>query len=164
MQRSELAKSAMCGHSQNDLRKQKDRLAAASPKPNRIFGSGGCTLGDLEVASDSIEHSDLSLLDRRDGIVDGKRSLFIQRLGIIRSTFNAQIVLPLGYFRLQIVHVSGDFRFQSIPLRKDRIGSGLDVLVYLLDRFLGSSLCLRNARNDLIMRFLLRRCRGIFYS
>ena len=138
----------------NDLRKQKDRLAAASPKPNRIFGSGGCTLGDLEVASDSIEHSDLSLLDRRDGIVDGKRSLFIQRLGIIRSTFNAQIVLPLGYFRLQIVHVSGDFRFQSIPLRGGRIGSGLDVLVYLLDRFLGSSLCLRNARNDLIMRFL----------
>src|SRR5208337_4548860 len=98
--------------------KKKDRLAAVSPKPNRMFGSGGCAFGffDLEVASDSIEHGHLSLLDRCDGIVDGERSVFVQQLGIIRSAFNAQIVLPLGYFRLQIVGVSGDFRFQSIPL------------------------------------------------
>ena len=82
--------------------KKKDRLAAVSPKPNRMFGSGGCALGffDLEVASDSIEHGHLSLLDRCDGIVDGERSVFVQQVGIICSAFNAQIVLPLGYFRL----------------------------------------------------------------
>ena len=81
---------------------QKDRLAAVSPKPNRMCGSGGCALGffDLEVASDSIEHGHLSLLDRCDGIVDGERSVFVQQVGIISSALNAQIVLPLGYFRL----------------------------------------------------------------
>ena len=82
--------------------KKKDRLAAVSPKPNRMFGSDGCALGvfDLDVASDSIEHGHLSLLDRCGGIVDGERSVFVQHLGIICSAFNGQIVLPLGYFRL----------------------------------------------------------------
>ena len=44
--------------------RKKDRLAAASPKPNRMFGSGGCALGffDFDVANDSIEHGHLSLL------------------------------------------------------------------------------------------------------
>ena len=53
--------------------KKKGRLAAVSPKPNRMFGSGGCALGlfDLQVASDSIEHGHLSLLDRCNSIVDG---------------------------------------------------------------------------------------------
>jgi hypothetical protein len=80
----------------------KDRLAAVSSKPNRMFGSEGCALGvfDLEVASNSIEHGHLSLLDRCGGIVDGERSVFVQQLGIIRSVFNVQIVLPLGYLRL----------------------------------------------------------------
>ena len=128
-----------------------------------MFGSGDCALGffDLKVASNSIEHSDLSLLDRCDGIVDGERSIFVQQLGIIRSAFNAQVVLPLGYFRLQIVHVSGDFRFHSGPLGRRRIASGLHVLIYLLDRLLGSSLRLRNASNDFIVRLLLCRRRGI---
>ena len=82
--------------------KKKDRRKAVSPKPNRMFGSDGCALGvfDLEVASDSIEHGHLSLLDRCAGIVDGERSVFVQQLGIIRSVFNAQIVLPLGYLQL----------------------------------------------------------------
>ncbi len=82
--------------------KKKDRLAAASPKPNRMFGSGGCALGflDFDATSDSNEHGHLSLLNRCDGIVDGERSVFVQQLGIIRSAFNAQIVLPLNYFRL----------------------------------------------------------------
>jgi hypothetical protein len=133
--------------------KKKDRLAAVSPKPNRIFGSGACALGffDLKVASDSIEHGHFSLLDRCDGVVDGERGVFVQQLGIIRGAFNVQIVLPLGYFRFQIVHVSGDFRFHSIPLGGRRIASGLDVLVDLLDRFLSSSLRLRNASNDFIL-------------
>ena len=76
---------------QNAAREKKDRLAAVSPKPNRIFGSDGCALGvfDLEVASDSIEHGHLSLLDRCGGIVDGERSVFIQRFSIVLSTFNA---------------------------------------------------------------------------
>jgi hypothetical protein len=79
----------------------KNRLAAVSPKPNRTFGSGSALgLFDLDVASDGIEHGHLSLLDRCDGIVDGQRSVFVQQLGIIRCAFNAQIVLPLGYFRL----------------------------------------------------------------
>jgi hypothetical protein len=79
--------------------RKKDRLVAVFPKPNRMFGSDGCALGvfDLEAASDSIEHGHLSLLDRCDGIVDGERSVFVQQLGIIRSAFNARIVLPLGY-------------------------------------------------------------------
>ena len=80
--------------------------------------------------------------------------------GIIRSAFNVQIVLPLRYFRLQIIHVSGDFRFQSIPL-----GGAVSVADlmswFTLDRFLGSSLRLRNARNNFIVRFLLRRRYGI---
>ena len=71
--------------------KKKDRLAAVPPKPNRMFGSGGCALGlfDLQVASDSIEHGHLSLLDRCNSIVDGERSVFVQQLGIIRRAFNA---------------------------------------------------------------------------
>jgi hypothetical protein len=75
-----------------------DRLAAVSPKPNRMFGSDGCAPGffDREVASDSIEHGNLSLLDRCGGIVDGERSVFVQQLGIISGAFNAQIVLPLS--------------------------------------------------------------------
>ena len=82
--------------------RKKDRLAAVSQKPSRIFGSGGCALGffDLKVASDSIEHGHFSLLDRCVGIVDGERGVFVQQLGIIRSAFNAEIVLPLSYFRL----------------------------------------------------------------
>ena len=62
-------------------------------KPDRMFGSGGGTLGffDLDVASDRIEHGHLSLLDRCDGIVHGERSLFVQKLGMIRSALNGQI-------------------------------------------------------------------------
>ncbi len=116
---------------------------------------------DLEVAGNGIEYGQLSLLDRCDGIVNGKRSLFVQKLGLILSEFNVQIVLPLRYFRLQIVDISGDFRFQSIPISGCCIGSGLDVLVYFMDRFLGSSLRLRDACNDFIMRFLLCRRYGI---
>ena len=109
---------------------------------------------DLEVAGNGIEYGQLSLLDRCDGIVNGKRSLSSKTWITILSEFNVQIVLPLRYFRLQIVDISGDFRFQSIPLSGCCIGSGLDVLVYLIDRFLGSSLRLRDARNNFIMRFL----------
>jgi len=87
---------------QHDPRKKRDRRKAASQKPDRMFGSSGCALGlfDFEVAGDSIEHGQLSLLDRCDGIVDGESSVFVQHLGVIRSKFNAQIVLPLGYFGL----------------------------------------------------------------
>jgi hypothetical protein len=79
-----------------------DRLAAVSPKPDRMLGSDGSALGvfDVEVASDSIEHGNLSLFDSCGGIVDGERSVLVQKLGIIRSAFDAQIVLPLSYFRL----------------------------------------------------------------
>ena len=82
--------------------KKRDRRKAVSRKPTQTFGSSGCALGffDLDVASDSIEHGELSLLDGCDGIVDGESSVFVQHLGIIRSEFNVQIVLPLGYFRL----------------------------------------------------------------
>jgi len=85
--------------------KKKDHLAAVSPKPNRMFGSDGCALGvfDLEVASDSIEHGHLSLLDRCGGIVDGERSVFVQHLGIIRSAFNGQIVHPAA-LSIEIEH------------------------------------------------------------
>src|SRR5271166_3325992 len=85
---AECREGARSGHSRKMMHaKKKDRLAAVSPKPNRMFGSGGCALGffDLEVASNSIEHGHLSLLDRCDGIVDGERSLVVQHLGIIRS-------------------------------------------------------------------------------
>jgi hypothetical protein len=55
-----------------------------------MFGSAGA-LGffDLQVASDSIEHGHLGLLDRCNSIVDGERSFFVQQLSIIRSAFNA---------------------------------------------------------------------------
>ena len=85
-----------------NMAQQKDRLAAVSPKPNRMFASGSCALGffDLDVASDGVEHGHPSLLDGCDSIVDGERSVFVQQLGIIRSAFYVQIMLPLGYFRL----------------------------------------------------------------
>ena len=83
--------------------KKRGRLARRSlRRNNRMFGSGGGALGffNREAASDSVEHGHLSLLDRCDRIVDGERRLFVQQLGIIRSAFNSQIVLPLGYFQL----------------------------------------------------------------
>jgi hypothetical protein len=83
--------------------KKRGRLARRSlRRNNRMFGSGGSALGffNREAASDSVEHGHLSLLDRCDGIVDGERRLFVQQLGVIRSAFNSQILLPLGYFRL----------------------------------------------------------------
>jgi hypothetical protein len=83
--------------------KKRGRLARRSlRRNNRMFGSGGGALGffNREAASYSVEHGHLSLLDRCDGIVDGERRLFVQQLGIIRSAFNSQIVLSLGYFRL----------------------------------------------------------------
>ena len=82
--------------------KREAALPAVSPRTNRMFGSGSCALGffNRETASDSVEHGHLSLLDRCDCIVDGERRLFVQQLGIIRSAFNSQIVLSLGYFRL----------------------------------------------------------------
>ena len=72
---------------QHDPCKKRDRRKAVSQKPDRMFGSGGCALGffDLEVASDSIEHGHLSLLDRCDGIVDGERSVFVQQLGRLEA-------------------------------------------------------------------------------
>ena len=41
---SECPLSANSGHLQTDLRKQKDRLAAVSPKLDQVFRSGGCLL------------------------------------------------------------------------------------------------------------------------
>ena len=35
---------------------------------------------DLEMAGNGIEYGQLRLLDRCDGIVNGKRSLFVQKL------------------------------------------------------------------------------------
>ena len=78
---------------------KRDRRKAVS-KINRALGLGGSALGffNFDVASDSIEHSHLSLLDRSDGVVDRVRSVFVQQLGVVRSAFNARVVLPLGYF------------------------------------------------------------------
>jgi hypothetical protein len=83
-------------------KKREATLPTASPRINRVFGSGSCALGffDREAASDSVEHSHLSLLDRCNGIVDGERRLFVQQLRIVPGAFNSQIVLPLGYFQL----------------------------------------------------------------
>ena len=78
-----------------------------------------------------------------------QKKLVRPKTGLILSEFNVQIVLPLRYFRLQIVDISGNFCFQSIPISGCCIGSGLDVLVYFMDRFLGSSLRLRDACKDL---------------
>ena len=87
---------------ENDAREKERPPCGGPPKPYQMSGSGGCALGffDLEAASDSVEHGHLSLLDRCDGIIDGERRFFVQQLGVIRSAFNAQIVLPLGDFRL----------------------------------------------------------------
>jgi hypothetical protein len=97
-----------------------------------MFGSAGAFgFFDLQVASDSIEHGHLSLLDRCNSIVDGERSVFVQQLSIIRSAFNAKIVLPLGYFRLRSPMSAAIFAFIPFHLADD-------VLVYLSDRFLGT--------------------------
>jgi len=95
---------------QHDPCKKRERCKAVSQKANRMFGSGGCALGffDLDVASDGIEYGHLRPRDRCDGIVDGEGSVFAQLLGIIRSAFNACIMLPLGYFRLEIVQWRND--------------------------------------------------------
>ena len=53
---------------------KKERPPWVSLRTNRMFDLGSCALGffSREAASDSVEHGDLSLLNRCDCIVDGE--------------------------------------------------------------------------------------------
>jgi len=74
-----------------------------------------CLLGFFggQATVDGIENSELGLLDRRDGVVDGETSLPLQAIGAACGALDIVFVLLVGDVGLQVLMSSVIFAFMA---------------------------------------------------
>src|SRR6516164_8244111 len=105
----------------------------ARPNANPRLPRRGCTVGAfcyailladlfrLDATVESIEHGQLCLLYRCDGIVDGETGFRLHFIGVVFGSIDVDFMLHVCSLRLQGGHVGGDFCFQSIPVPGGRV-------------------------------------------
>jgi hypothetical protein len=75
----------------------------------------------LDAAFNSIQHSQLCLLHRRDGIVDRETRIPFKLFGVLFGVFHVSIMFGAGNVGLQRRHVGCDFLFHGIPVSSRRV-------------------------------------------
>ena len=150
---------------QRDPGKKRGRLARRSlRRPDRMFGSGGGALGffDLDMASDSVKHSHLGLLNRCElrGLFDGVGGGFVQLLDIVRSTLDVQVVLSI-----MAASFGSSTSAAILALNPFHLADAVSLadLTFWFTFWTASSAvaCACATREHFVVCFLLCRCRGI---
>jgi hypothetical protein len=100
---------------------------AVAEKPVRAI------LFRLDAAFNSIQHSQLCLLHRRDGIVDRETRFPFKMFGVLLGVFHISIVFGASNAGLQRRYVGIDFRFHGIPVSGRRVASGRNIPIHLFD-------------------------------